>query len=171
MNSVLVLPTERPNLELRQLTIDDAETYFEAVDTSREHLSQYGDSTSLKYPTLESVLSSFDTAKNPDKLRLGIWDDTAFVGSVNATPDDHTGAEIGYWLRESAVGNGYMTLAVKALTQHLKKEFEPVYAHVHVDNAASTSVLERVGYQPIDQIAVDWGLATLFVFPFRRLRN
>ena len=148
MNAPLVIPTEKDPVILRQLTIEDAPAYFEAVDANRNHLSQFGDETAAKYPNLESVEESFLNPSNPAKLRLGIWDSNTFVGSANLTPgEDGKSAEIGYWLDDRHTGKGYATVATRALAAHARQQrFHRVFANVTVGNEASASVLKRAGF-------------------------
>lgn len=148
MSAPITLSTEREGLTLRQLTIEDAPAYFEAIDANREHLSQFGDETADKYPDLEAVEQSILEPKNPDKVRLGIWDDETFVGSINLTPDeDGKAAEVGYWLDGRHTGHGYATLATTALSKYAAPKFQRLYAEVVDGNEASARVLERSGYQ------------------------
>lgn len=144
----LSIGTERQDTFLRQLSNEaDDLVYFSAIDANREHLSQFGDETASKYPTLEAVTEARINPSNPDKLRFGIWNKETFVGSINLTPDDYDGAEIGYWLDERYTGNGYATLAVKALGNYGRKRYSMVYAYVTEGNVASEAVLERAGFE------------------------
>lgn len=158
MSEVLTLPTERENIALRQLTIADAPVYFEAVRANKEHLSQFGDDTYKKYPTLESVEESIIHPKDPNKIRMGIWDDGLFVGTVNLTPDeDGKAAEIGYWTDGRRLRKGYASLAARALSQYGLERFGKVYAKVTTEetetgeraNEKSVGVLEKVGFKQI----------------------
>jgi RimJ/RimL family protein N-acetyltransferase len=144
----IIYPTERPSVELRQLVPADALAYFEAVDTNREHLSQYDDPTSRNYPDLESVRGSIYDPPVPTKLRLGIWDRDTFVGSINLKPikdEVKDKVELGYWLDERYTGHGYATLAVKALATKSPRYTE-LFALIHPDNTASKNVVERSGF-------------------------
>lgn len=146
MNTPLVIPTEKDPVILQQLTVEDAPIYFAAVDASREHLSQFGDETAAKYPTLETVEASLNNPSNPDKLRMGIWDGETFVGSINLTPDGDE-AEVGYWIDSRYTGNGYATVATRALTGYAKQQrFRRIFANVSIGNEASTAVLRRSGF-------------------------
>lgn len=148
MFNPLTLPTEREGLTLRQLAVEDASAYFEAVNANREHLSQFGDETATKYPDLQAVEKSILEPKNPDKIRMVIWDNDTFVGSINLTPDeDGRAAEVGYWLDGRHTGQGYATLATSALSKYASSRFPRLYAEVVDGNEASARVLERSGYK------------------------
>src|SRR5260221_3426993 len=92
---------------LRQYTPEDADEVFALIDQNRGYLSQFGDDTSDKYPTLESFRESILSPKKPSRLRFGIRSkDGVIVGSINLTPDDDNPkrAEIGYWLGKESEG-------------------------------------------------------------------
>jgi len=150
MNTPLLVRTEAEPITLRQLTIEDAQAYFAAVEANREHLSQFGDGTSDKYPTLESVEESITNPTNPNRLRMGIWDKATFVGSINLTPsEDKTDAEIGYWLDERQTGKGYATIATRAISAYAKGRFSKIHAEVVEGNEASVEVLKRSGFKEV----------------------
>jgi RimJ/RimL family protein N-acetyltransferase/ADP-ribose pyrophosphatase YjhB (NUDIX family) len=144
MTNVLVVPTGREDVILRQLSTeaDDAD-YFNAVEANREHLSQFGDDTSRNYQTLEDVTNSRINAGS--KLRMGIWSGETFVGTVNATPNKNEAA-IGYWLDSRYQRHGFATLAAKALGGYMAEQSTRVYAEVVEANKKSVGVLERAGY-------------------------
>lgn len=56
--------------------------------------------------------------------------------------------EIGYWLRTSETGKGYMTEAVNKLTQYALETFDAKRVDIRCDaeNKASAAVAERCGY-------------------------
>ena len=55
---MIELGTDYEYVYLKELTLKDAPKYFDAVSSSRKHLSQFGDSTSQKYPTEASVAAA-----------------------------------------------------------------------------------------------------------------
>ncbi len=133
---------------LRRLTIDDAPAMFALIDSNREHLSQHNDDTADKYPTLQALEESITTPENPDRQRYGIWAGDTMVGSINITPADETAAEIGYWLASEHTGNGYATLAVRALATYGLETlgFKSIVANAHSNNIESHNVLLRSGF-------------------------
>ena len=149
----LYIDTEREPVYLKELTLPDATAYFEAVDANRDYLSQFGDQTATKYPDLASVQDSILNPADPNKFRLGIWDGTTFVGSINLTPDkDSSRAEIGYWLDARHTGRGYATLATKALASFFRGKYPKLFAEVVEGNEASTQVLERAGFVNVRKV-------------------
>lgn len=144
-HETLLLPTERGGVFLRQLTKHDVSAYFDAVDASRDHLSQFGDPTSTKYQTIEDVETSVIQPDDPNKLRFGIWDHDSFTGSINLTLREDGSAEVGYWLDARFTGRGYATLATKSLVDFARSRYGRIYAKVAEGNDASCKVLERAG--------------------------
>ncbi|WP_159888638.1 GNAT family N-acetyltransferase [Paenibacillus puerhi] len=79
--------------------------------------------------------------------------------------------EIGYWLRSSCVGRGYMTEAVVAIEQFAIRELNANRIEIHCDsrNTRSARVAERAGY-PLEatlrrnSIAVDGTLRDTMIF-------
>ena len=103
-------------ITLRQYTLKDSKEAFALINRNRMHLSQFGDRTAAKYPTLESFEESIKNNQNVDRLRFGIWDaEGVLVGSINLTPDGDNPkrGEIGYYLGGELQNRGYMTKAVR----------------------------------------------------------
>lgn len=139
-------------LLLRQFTPQDSEEIFSLIDRNRAHLSQFGDTTAQKYPTVESVRESIEQPKNPKRLRFCMRNRQGqLVGSINITPDenDPTTAEIGYYLGSEFQKQGYMRKAVETLTEYGFEtlKIKSIYGDVTEGNTASSSVLLKAGYQ------------------------
>ncbi len=154
--STVPLEILSPNSGVRlvKFSPEDAEEIFALIDANRPHLSQYGDQTAAKYPTLELVLNSIVDPPNPKNLWLAIRNqEGVMVGSIDLTPDELTPdrAEIGYYLGSQFTGQGYMTEAVRLLSAYVSDElgYTDLFAKVHEDNLASARVLERAGYFPV----------------------
>ena len=81
---------------------------------------------------------------------MGIWNSEAFVGFMKATPHDDDEAEIGYWVDGRYVGNGFATVATRALASHLSPDYERIYAEVVIGNEASAHVLTSAGFEKTD---------------------
>lgn len=60
------------------------------------------------------------------------------------------------------MGNGYATLAVKALTEYLMSRSSRVFAEVRVDNEPSIKVMERSGCHRRAVVDRDWGRVIVF---------
>ena len=59
------------------------------------------------------------------------------------------GSEVGYWLREDALGHGYATEAVKMLCQLAfeQEKLDRVELRIEPDNTPSVAVAERLGFR------------------------
>lgn len=145
--NLVVLEVEG-SIFLRQYSVEDASFIFQLIDSCREHLSQNGEDTASKYPTLDSVMDSIVNPKNSERLRLGIWDKRTFVGSINLTSDENRSATLGYWLGEQYQGKGYVTKAAKELIRSTFKigKVDRIIANVARTNVGSIKIMERLGF-------------------------
>jgi len=146
----LVIKTGREDVLLREYVIGDSKAIFHVVNKNRDHLSRWGDVTSGKYPDEASVAESIRHPVSPGRLRMGIWRNNVFTGSINlaALPAPYH-AEVGYWLGQEYTGNGLMTAAVRAITVYAFEtvEYFHLKANVRKENLRSQKVLERVGFR------------------------
>ncbi len=145
-----MITLEAEGLVLKQFTPEDAQVIFDLIDRNREHLSQNGDQTSEKYPTLESVLESITHPSNPNRLRFGIWENGTYVGTINLTiqeTQEGKEAEIGYYLGKEFEGRGYMTKAAKRIVQYSLDELQlnEVHAWLNRNNSRSAETIKRAG--------------------------
>lgn len=151
-NNPIELASSDGEVILRQFTPQDAEEIFALIDRNRDHLSQHGENTADKYPTLESVRESIENPKNPNRLRFAIRNrDGRFIGSINLTPDEDNAkqAEVGYYLGEEFSKQGYMGRALEMVTNYgfQNLEYETIYGDVAETNIASSNVLLKAGYK------------------------
>ncbi len=156
------------DIVLRQYKLDDANETFALINKSRDHLSQFGDTTAAKYPTLWSFEESIRNPKNPNCLRFGIRNsDEILVGFIKLTPDDIVtkSGEVGYYLGKEFQGRGYMTKGVRLITDYAFNtlKYEQLYGKVALGNTASVYVLERNSYA-FSEIQDGWAI-------YRRLRR
>ncbi|GAB3945841.1 GNAT family N-acetyltransferase [Spirosoma harenae] len=70
------------------------------------------------------------------------------IGLVLHEDIERCSAEVGYWLGENYWGRGILTVALKAFTQYVFREFDltRLYAVPFLRNPASIKVLEKAGY-------------------------
>jgi RimJ/RimL family protein N-acetyltransferase len=77
-------------------------------------------------------------------------DDSRHIGNISVWSKDWQVLrfEIGYWLATSAVGHGYMTEALRAVTEMAFKDFGARRIELRTDarNRRSRAVAERAGY-------------------------
>jgi len=160
----IILRSEDDSIILKQLIPDDAEGYFQLVDSDRAHLSQYGDDTAGKYPTVELVLESIVHPKNPDKYRFGIWDGETMVGSVNLTPLEGNRAESGSWIGKDHTGHNYAARARKLLIDFAFHQLgiEELISKIVIGNFSSRRSVEKSGYLYAGDIEEDGKKEWLF---------
>lgn len=132
------ITTER--LVLRQLGPEDAE--WIAREIANPKVQVWLTSPPHPYRLADACEFIKRTSSNPLYRVIEVAGDAQGVISLKE------GEDLGYWLRESAWGNGYMTEAATALLN--------AYFHVRVDdvpsgwiagNAASRNVLEKLGFE------------------------
>ena len=140
---------------LRPLHKADAEPFLEAVEGSRESLSEF-----LPWPADVQNLNAAQThieaysfqAKLGNGGAWGIFEQASgkFSGAiyVHWISEENSSAAIGYWLSKAARGNGFATEAVKLICKTLLLEWRlnRIEAMVPVENRRSLSVLERAGF-------------------------
>lgn len=132
---------------IRQLLMEDAQTYFNLIDHDRDHYSQFDDITAKKYQVVEDVEASIQN-QNPNKYRFGIWDGDLMVGSNNLTVSEDNRAEIGYWVGAQYTGQGYATRALKPLLEFAftNLQLNEVFTNIVVGNEASRKTVEKAGF-------------------------
>lgn len=167
-----------PRVTLRRYREDDARALFEAVMESREHIRPW-------LPWVETY-HSVDDAIEFVRRQLGHWALSGHVGMAIFSRADGTylGAtgftvrdlavpsfEIGYWLRQSAEGHGYMTEAVRIVTAFLFDGLAARRVFIRCDarNARSKAVAERLGFtfegcHRHDEIGTDGSLRDSLVY-------
>ena len=139
-------------LTLRQMVPGDSGAYFDLIDSNRVHLSQHGDDTSEKYPTLEDV-EARNNDQSPEEYRFGIWvDDSVMVGFAKLCGVGTSVVEVGYWIGEKFTGRGIVTRAVKTLLDYANTELgcDEIIAWVDEKNEKSQEVLRRIGFYEYD---------------------
>ena len=137
---------------LKPVTVGDSAEMHRIISGNPEYFSRYGDSTFLRYQTLERTIASNLEQKETEK-RFTIRDDGKLVGFVKVTDIGTNGKgkkvwEIGGWLAPDAQHKGHMTQVVVALTDYAFDTLgaDIIAAVVHAENLPSRHVLQRSGY-------------------------
>jgi RimJ/RimL family protein N-acetyltransferase len=146
------LRTER--LVLRPYRPVDAAALFEAVEESRGRLRLWLDWVD-EFRTPEHARyyvsgAAHDWARRHD-LFFGLFDaGGSYLGNAGLHNIDWSlrSFEIGYWLREGAVGHGYAQEAVRRLTRFAFEELAANRVEIRCDprNERSRRVAERLGF-------------------------
>lgn len=132
---------------------EDAAALQEAIAESREHLRPF-------LPFYNQQLEESRDWVNRQRaawilredLNSAIFDATGrFVGGAGLHPKkwEIRSFEIGYWLRASAEGKGYMTAAVRLLTDFAMNELhaQSLMIRCAEENVRSAAVAKRLGYK------------------------
>ena len=140
---------------LRPFRSGDGQAVWEAVDESRQHITPWlpwGDKH--KTPLDSEMFARKSQARwiLREDLPMGIWrqSDERFLGGVglHRIKWDVPLFEIGYWLRESEAGKGYMTEAVTLLCRLCFETLGAQRLEIQTDirNLRSAAVPQRLGF-------------------------
>jgi ribosomal-protein-serine acetyltransferase len=153
---------------------EDAQVLQEAVEESREHIRPWLP-FSYQHQNIEESLIWINEQRAQWILRknmnCGIFDAATdrFLGGAGLMVRnwDIPYLEIGYWLRASVEGKGYMSEAVRLLTNYALEELGAKRVEIRCDelNTRSANVARRLGYV---QEAL---LHNNFLAPDGRVRN
>ncbi len=155
--TLIELPPELrgERIVLRPWRPEDAEHLFSAIDESREHLRPWmpwvGDHASVD-DTRDYCARSAANWLLRSELPLGVFDLT--TGKILGATGFHEpnwsipSFEIGYWLHAKAIGQGYMTEAVRLLADFAFSTLQARRLEIYcdTDNEPSRKVAERAGF-------------------------
>lgn len=150
------IETERLVLERPYpATFELAQELYQTVDASREHIAKW-----LSWAeTMESAEQEFAVLINYYEKNWNEQTSFAYLireklsGELLGVIDlihvntKHFSAEIGFWLKESACGHGYMTEAVLGLEKEaFKQGFHRIVIGNDTENTKSANVAKNAGY-------------------------
>ena len=150
-------PIETERLILRLINECSAQDWFDAIAEHPEHFHAWNawNPYEMTFKKAAEILKrNIEGTLCGEKLGLAVYekDTGAFVGDVAATSilQDEGIAEIGYWIRSSASGRGYMYESLKQLCTFLYEEVQMkhIIARVHPSNQKSLALLERLKFKP-----------------------
>lgn len=149
-----VIVTER--CLLRPYREGDSVHVYPAIDESRNEVRPWifwADTTDTVEKSEEFVRRSMSQWASRENLNIGAWtkDGSRYLGGsgFHRINWDVPSLEIGYWIRTSETGNGYVTEWVRALTHHAFHHFEcnRLLIRCDVGNTKSRAIPERLGFQ------------------------
>lgn len=159
MSAQPVLPEAPETLELagglfmRPLTLGDAPVVFDAVQGERSELRTWlpwVDQTETVADTIRFVEEAQQRREDGSALVYGLWQEIEFAGVVDLHAIDHENgsAQIGYWLRCAARGQGLATQSSMALLGIAFEilELERVEIRCAVQNEPSQAIPRRLGF-------------------------
>ena len=134
---------------------EDAEALFEAVMESREHILAWMP-WAAQYEVLDDARNFIARIQSAwtlrDDLTVGLWDVASgrYVGGSGLHPRDWDVPvfEIGYWVRVTDEGRGYVTEAVKLLADYAFDTYgaRRVFIRCDARNERSAAVARRLGF-------------------------
>lgn len=142
-------------LTVRPYREEDAGALWEAVDESREHIRPwlpFADDHQTVERSLDWINQQRANAILRKTINCGLFDVESgrFLGGLGIIPHDWEIRyfEIGYWLRKSAEGHGYMTEAVRLVVDYLFGELQAQRIEIQCDerNTLSANVARRLGF-------------------------
>ena len=145
---------ETPRLVLRRAHIEDAAALNDLVIENIEHLRPFMHWIPMEPLTVterEELIEGWSaTGDNPYLIHHG--DELIGVCGTHRRIGPG-GIEIGYWLDEGAVGNGYMAEAVAEITTALFVDPTIDHVEIHHDraNTRSRTIPDRIGYTLVDE--------------------
>jgi ribosomal-protein-serine acetyltransferase len=137
--------------ELRVLEDSDAYELHALIETNRAYLARWlpWASGQTLDGTRAFIMHTRKQLSGNDGFQCAILDDGRIIGVVGFHRVDwaNRGTSLGYWLAESAQGQGTMTLAVRSLIDWAFEGWalNRVEIRAAVDNARSRAVLHRLG--------------------------
>jgi len=154
---LIVVPEQLdgPRVRVRPYRTDDAQALWEAVDESREHLGPWLPWPS-KYTSPSDARVTIAGAQARwllrEDLMIGVFDVVGgrLLGGSGLHRIDWNirTFEIGYWLRRSAEGHGYMAEAVQLLTRMAFGTLAANRVEIRMDarNTRSEQIPKRLGF-------------------------
>jgi len=133
----------------------DAKSLFEAVAESRDHLRPwlpFADEHQTVEESRDWIIHQVASWVLREDLMPGIWEAATgrFLGGSGLHPRNWETRyfEIGYWLRASATGQGYITEAVQLLSDYAFSTLAATRVEIRCDerNVRSAAVAQRLGF-------------------------
>ncbi len=133
----------------------DAQALMEAVSESRDHIRPwmpFADAHQTIEESRDWIIQRQAKFLLREDMTLGFWDKAShkLLGGIGLHPHNWKtrSFETGYWLRVSATGHGYVTEAVKLLTEYLFTNLAANRVEIRCDarNTQSAAVAQRLGF-------------------------
>lgn len=148
-----MIPILTKRLMLRPLQKGDGKVIFNAVQESRTCLERWvtwSQGVKSWEDSEQFAQTSYEDFIQQKSLNLGIFKKEEFIGvcGFNYFLWDVPSAEIGYWCKASAQGNGYMKEAVGALANYgfENLKLKRIVISCLEDNRASAAIAERLDF-------------------------
>jgi ribosomal-protein-serine acetyltransferase len=142
-------------ITIRPYRESDAQAIFEAVAESRDHVRPwlpFADEHQTVEESRDWIIHTMAQWLLREDLAIGIWETATdrFLGGTGIHPHNwDTGYfEIGYWIRASAAGHGYVTEAVRLLANYIFDTLKATRLEIRCDelNVRSAAIPQRLGF-------------------------
>ena len=140
---------------IRPYRESDAQALMDAVSESREHIRPwlgFADAHQTLDESHDWIIQQQAKFLLREDMTLSLWERAGnrMLGGIGLHIHDWKARsfEIGYWLRVSTTGHGYVTEAVKLLTDYLFTQLDANRVEIRCDarNTASAAVAQRLGF-------------------------
>ncbi len=161
-----------PRVLLRPYTLADAQARHTANAESRDHLRPWEPEQAAAFHTLDETRDWILRVSADWLLRkrfsMGMWhiETQRYLGGLGLHPREPDGwsipaFSIGYWVRVSEQGHGYVTEAVRLLTTYVFDVLHAQRVEIICDarNTRSIRVAERVGFVQEGRLRNVWRYA------------
>ena len=156
----------------------DAQALFEAVAESRDHLRRwlpFADEHQTVEESRDWIIHQIANWMLREDMNVGIWEAATnrYLGGSGFHPRNWETRyfEIGYWVRASAEGQGYITDAVKLQIDYVLNSLKATRVEIRCDerNVRSAEVARRLGFVQEarlrnEQLAPDGVLRNTLIF-------
>jgi len=151
------LHTER--LLLRPYSPEDARARWEATEESRGHLRRFEPEQADSCRTVSECQNWIEQAnarwQRGERFAIGMWTRTnQYLGGIGLHPCEPHGRKVpafglGYWVRASAQGQGYVTEGVGRIVSYCFEDLlaERVEIRCDATNERSAAVAVRLGFE------------------------
>ena len=145
-----------PRITIRPYREADAQALFDAVAESRDHLRPwmpFADAHQTIEETRDWIIQQQAAWLLRKNMNMAVCEHSSpgrYLGGIGLHPHDWDVGhfEIGYWLRKSAEGHGYMAEAASLLTSYALNDLKANRVEILCDalNTRSASVARRLGF-------------------------
>ena len=141
------------NLQLKLLTIQDAEELYKLTINSMDHLKEWLPliASNKKLEDTENFIkTTMKQFTENNGFQAGIWSNSKLVGVIGFHKIDwsNKSTSIGYWLGKGVEGTGIMTKACHAFVNYALTDLllNRVEIRAAFENTKSCAIPERLGF-------------------------
>ena len=153
-----------PRLILAPYQNDEADEVYAAMVANEEHLAPYIGLFALRDQWAGDPVALLRLLRGDgrpvNKLELSFRDKTTRLllggGCIIRDLPDGGPTELGYWLLQDALGQGFATEATRALTEFVLSTEPAVRLEIETTNTPSIRIAERLGFKHAGPCELPW---------------